>query len=449
MARAPGARSGRRRSSLVSPWPLPAADPEAAGFSAARLARLHALLDRTVEEGTRSGYVALLARDGKVVDWWASGYRDAVARTPLARDDVFRVFSMTKILTSVAALSLLEEGRLRLEDPVGRFLPALSVPQVLAGGTAEAPVLAPAARAITIRDLLTHTAGFTYADNGPAALEPFWQRGDPFRAEDLDGFVARAAALPLAHQPGTAFHYGISTDLLGAVIEKAAGQGLDAVLAERITRPLGLRDTAFFVPEAQRGRLALIHQRGPDGRLALETWFNAKRPTAARGLREGGGGLFSTAPDYLRFAQMLLEGGALGGVRVLSRKSVEIMTRDHLSVLADPHPAGSPLESRAFGFGLGVRVVTDLGQSATLGSPDAFGWEGMASTLVRIDPRERLAAMVLFQHLPYDEGGLFATFLNGVYEALEGRRWRSASRTSGPPQRPKVPARRRRRVGGG
>ncbi len=406
----------RSRSRSAAPWPLLLAEPEAAGFSAARLARLHALLDRTVEEGARSCYVALLARDGKVVDWRAHGWRDVAARIPLERDDVFRIYSMTKVFTSVAVLSLLEEGRLRLDDPVGRFLPALSFPRVLAGGTDEAPVLAPAARAITIRDLLTHTSGFTYDDNGPPELLSFWRRGNPFEAEDLAGFVDRAAALPLAHQPGTVFHYGISTDLLGAVIEKASGQSLDAVVAERIAGPLGLRDTAFWLPDEKRARLALIHQRGPDGRLVLEGFHNGFRPTATSGLRSGGGGLYSTAPDYARFAQMLLQGGELDGERVLGRKSVELMTTNHIAGLADPHPMGS----RAHGFGLGVRVTTELGQSATLGSPGAFGWEGLASTLVTIDPRERLVAMVLFQHVPYDEGSVFATFLNGVYGALEG-----------------------------
>jgi CubicO group peptidase (beta-lactamase class C family) len=418
MKHRPPARSRHPAPAGRSPataWPLAGADPEAAGFSAGRLERLHALMDRTVDDGSHAGYVLLLARDGRIVDWRAHGHRDAVARRPLARDDLFRIFSMTKIVSSVAVLVLLEEGRLRLDDPVGRFLPALSFPKVLAGGTAEAPTLVPAERAVTIRHLLTHTSGFTYDDNPPPALAALWLRGNPFEAEDLDGFVARAAALPLAHQPGTAFHYGISTDLLGAVVEKASGQRLDDFLGERILEPLGLRDTGFWVPEEKRDRLALIHERGPDGRLALEGYFNGQHPTATRGLRSGGGGLFSTAADYVRFAQMLLDGGQLDGVRILGRKSVELMTADHLSGLPDPHPMGN----RWQGFGLGVRVTTGLGQSPTLGSVGAFGWDGMATTTVQLDPRERLVAIALYQHLPYDEGGVFATFTNGVYAALE------------------------------
>ena len=272
-----------------------------------------------------------------------------------------------------------------------------------------------AERDVTIRDLLTHTSGYTYGDDCPAALAPAWRRVDPFAAQDLDAFVARAAKLPLAHQPGTAFHYGISTDLLGGLIERVSGQSLDAFFDERISRPLGLSDTGFWVPEEKRDRLALIHQRGPGARLALETMFNRRWPTATRGWRSGGSGLFSTAADYVRFAQMLLEGGQLGGVRILGRKSVELMTQNHLSALADPHPMGNRWE----GFGLGVRITNDLGQSPTLGSLGAFGWNGMATTSVQIDPRERLVAMALYQHLPYNEGNVFGLFTNGAYAALE------------------------------
>jgi len=395
--------------------PLPPIDPQAAGLSARRLERLHAALDRTVDDGSHSGYVALLARDGRIADWRAHGYRNAVTREPLAVDDVFRIFSMTKLVTSAAVLILLEEGRLKLDDPVGRFLPALGSPKVLAGGSAEAPVLVDAQRAVTIRDLLTHTSGYTYPDNPPAALAPAWQRADVFAAADLDGFVARASTLPLAFQPGTAFHYGISTDLLGALIEKVSGRSLDAFFAERILEPLAMTDTGFWIPDDKRRRLALIHQRGPGGRLVLETSFNGERPTTTRGLRIAGGGLFSTGADYVRFAQMLLDGGQLEGVRVLARKSVELMTANHLSALADPHPQGNLSQ----GFGLGVRITTDLGQSPTLGSVGAFGWDGMATTTVQIDPQERLVAIALYQHLPYNEGDVFAAFTNGVYAALE------------------------------
>jgi CubicO group peptidase (beta-lactamase class C family) len=372
-------------------------------------------MERTVDDGSHAGYVLLLARDGKIVDWRAYGHRDAVARRPMAKDDLFRIFSMTKLFTSVAALCLMEEGRIQLDDPVCRYLPALRSPKVLASGASRRSALVAAEREVTIRDLLTHTSGYTYGDNCPAAFAPVWKRVNPLAAQDLAELVARTAKLPLAHQPGTAFQYGISTDLLGALIEQVSGQSLDAFFQQWITRPLGLEDTGFWVPEEKRDRLALIHQRGPGASLALETTFNRYWPTATRGLRQGGAGLFSTAADCVRFAQMLLDGGQLGGVRILSRKSVELMTQNHLSALAQPHPMGNRWE----GFGLGVRVTTDLGQSPTLGSLGAFGWNGMATTLVQIDPRERLVAMALYQHLPYNEENVFGLFINGAYAAIE------------------------------
>jgi len=226
--------------------------------------------------------------------------------------------------------------------------------------------------------------------------------------------VARAATLPLAHQPGTAFCYSISTDLLGAVIEKASGQKLDEFFEQRIIRPLGLKDTGFWIPEEKRARLALIHQKGPDGRLQVEGYINRDRPTATRGLRSGGGGLYSTAADYVRFAQMLLNGGQLEGTRILSRKTIELMTQDHLQGLADPHPFGA----KALGYGLGVRVVTELGQSPTLGSKGAFGWNVLATTEVHMDPKERTVMILLYQHLPFNEGDVFSAFFNGTYAAL-------------------------------
>ena len=395
-------------------WPLPAVAPEAAGFSAKGLDRLHQALDRTVDDGSHAGYILLLARDGKLVDWRAHGYRNALTREALAKDDIVRIFSMSKLFTSTAVLMLLEEGKLKLDDPIELYLPALKHRKVLTGGTADAPVLVDAARPVTIRDLLTHTSGYYYDFTASGTLLALYQRANVFAAPDLEAFVASAAQLPLASQPGTAFRYGISTDLLGALIEKASGQSLDAFFAGRITKPLGLKDTGFWVPEEQRSRLALIHGKGPEGRLVLDQMFNGERPTATRGLRSGGGGLFSTAADYARFAQMLLNGGQLEGVRLLSRKSVELMTQNHLSALADPHPFGA----KAQGFGLGVRLITDLGQSPVLGTPGAFGWDGMASTTVQIDPRERMVAIVLYQHLPFNEGDVFSTFFNGTYAAL-------------------------------
>ncbi len=395
--------------------PLPAASPSV-GFSATRLERLHQTLDRTVDDGSHAGYILLLARDGKIVDRRAHGFANAVTKTPIQKDSIVRLFSMTKLVTSTAVLQLIEEGKLKLIDRVDQYLPALKNPKVFTGGTADAPVLADARAPITIHDLLTHTAGTFYGFTEPPELVKLQERAAIWGAPNLEEFVARVATIPLADQPGTTFHYGLNTDLLGAVIEKVSGQSLDAFFQQRICGPLAMTDTAFWVPEAKRSRIARIHTRDAAGQLVLEPVENSdERCGPTHGLRMGGAGLYSTAGDFARFAQMLLNGGHLDGTRILGRKSVELMTRDHLAHLAQPHPFGAVEQ----GFGLGVRVVTDLRRSPTLGSEGCFGWDGYATTTVQIDPRERTVAIILYQHLPFNDGDVFPLFTNGWYSTLE------------------------------
>lgn len=397
--------------------PLPVAAPADAGVSAARLDAWHARLDRFVAEGKYAGYVVLLARDGKLVDWHAHGWQDVSARTPMQRDSIVQIYSMTKIITSVAVLTLLEDGKLKLDDPVEKFLPALKNRQVLTGGTADAPELTPAIRPLTVHDLLTHMAGYYYdgdwSAGSPVAVELF-NRAAIWSATNLDDFVARVAKLPLRDQPGTRFRYGINIDLLGAIIEKASGQRLDLYFRTRLFEPLGMVDTGFSVPREKAHRLAKTYTRDASGRLQPAPSLFGTEASEQPGLLSGGGGLRSTAADYARFAQMLLNGGQLDGVRVLSRKTVELMTANHIAHLADPHPFSNP----ALGFGLGVRIVTDLGRSPTLGSPGMFGWDGAATTLVWMDPKERTVAILLTQHFPYNEDDIFSFFINGYQAAL-------------------------------
>jgi CubicO group peptidase (beta-lactamase class C family) len=397
--------------------PLPPTTPEAAGFSSARLETFHRSLDRVVDAGEYAGYVVLIARDGKLVDLHAHGWQDAVAKVPMRPDSIVRIFSMSKIVTSVAVLMLLEEGRLRLTDPVEKYLPALKDRKVFVGGTADAPQLEPASRPITIRDLLTHTAGYYYdaawsADPVPMEL---MTRAKLWDATTTDDFVARIAPLPLNQQPGTKFRYGIHTDLLGAIVEKISGERLDAFFQKRIFGPLGMRDTGFWVPAEKQDRLARIHQRNAAGKLELASFYITRDdPTPTSGFCSGGGGLYSTAADYARFAQMLLNGGALDGTRLLGRKTVELMRQDHLTGLADPHPFGT----KSLGFGLGVRITTNPGASPVLGSAGTFGWDGAATTLVQMDPQERTVAILLTQHLPYNQDDIFALFINGYFSAI-------------------------------
>jgi len=404
-------------SALAQSWqPLPQTTPAEAGFSAERLERLHGTLDRTVDDGSHAGYILLLARDGKIVDWRAHGFADATTKTPIQKDSIVRLFSMTKLVTTTAALILVEEGKLKLSDRVDQFLPALKDLKVFTGGTADAPVLVDAASPITIEQLLTHTAGLFYFFDAPPALVELQSRANLWSAPNLEEFAARAAKVPLADQPGTCFRYGIATDLLGAVIEKVSGRSLDDFFQQRICGPLKMVDTGFWVPAGKRARLARIHTRNAAGQLVLEPVENSdERCGPNHGLRMGGAGLYSTAGDYARFTQMLLNGGQLEGTRILGRKTVKFMTRDHIAHLAQPHPFGAVEQ----GFGLGVRVVTNLGRSPTLGSEGCFGWDGYATTTVQIDPQERTVAILLYQHLPFNEGDVFTPFTNGWYSALE------------------------------
>jgi CubicO group peptidase (beta-lactamase class C family) len=400
----------------TAPAPLPSVAPQAAGFSAQRLDALHRRIEAEVAAGRYSGAIVLIARDGRIVDWRAHGWQNIDSRTPLQKDSIVRIFSMSKIVTSVAVLTLLEDGRLKLDDPVEKVLPALKDRQVLVGGSADAPQLVPARRSITIRDLLTHTSGYSYDEpwSGEAVPVALMKRAKLWEAANLDDFIARLATVPLNDQPGTRFRYGVSTDILGAVVEKVSGQRLDAYLRERIFAPLGMVDTGFWVPKTKLARVATIYERDDQGRLIPSGWANTNEAGPDRGILSGGGGLYSTAADYVRFAQMLLNGGQLGGVRILGRKTVALMTSNHLKHLADPHPSGAPGQ----GFGLGVRVLTDPGEGFTLGSPGAFGWEGAATTFVQIDPRERTVALMLLQHVPFNQDNVIATFTNGYYAAL-------------------------------
>lgn len=396
----------------VADPPLPPASPASQGLSPERLERLHVRLQQLVDEGKYSGMVLLLARNGKVVDWQTYGRRDVEQSLPMEKDTIVRIYSMSKILTSVAALILHEEGRLKLGEPVSKYLPALDTPKVMTGGTVKAPVLVRAKTPITIKHLMTHTAGFVYGF-GKAPIDKMYQDAGLWEPSSLDEFVARVAKLPLAHEPGTRFAYGINTDVLGAVIEKVSGQSLDAFVEQRICKPLGMVDTGYDVPADKMGRLAKVYQ-------VKEARFKPMEPVAAsfaekgRGFPTGGAGMFSTAGDYARFAQMLLNGGELDGVRILGRKTVELMTANHLN-----HLSRTTHEfSDADGFGLGVAVRVDLAKSNQLGSEGQFGWSGAATTSAIMDPKEKLVAILMAQHMPFNEHDLFWHFSTLTYQAL-------------------------------
>ena len=389
---------------------LPACTPNAAGsmagFSPERLQRLDAFLEADTRATARGpghlGAVVLLARDGCVLHARAHGWRDLARRDPMPPDAIFRIYSMTKPITSVAVLMLMEEGALTLDDPVARHLPGFAGQRLQDG---RAP-----SRPLTLRHLLTHTSGLD-ASRAPA---------DPQAAPDLATFAQRVADTALAVEPGSRFRYdGINTDLLGRLVEVVSGQPFGRLLQQRLFGPLGMVDTGFSVPQAQRPRIADITSVGDDGRLVLADARSADAPgTPLRDYDGGAGGLYSTAPDYLRFAQMLLDEGRWRGQRLVSPAAVALMRSNHVAHL-DVGNGLAPGE----GFGLGVSMVLDPARRGRLGSPGAFGWPGAATTYFTVDPRERLVALLMMQHVPRglasDPPRPAAAFHNLVYQALE------------------------------
>jgi CubicO group peptidase (beta-lactamase class C family) len=373
--------------------------PEQVGLSSERLKRLGAALTAYVKEGKLSGGVVLLARQGKVALVEAFGQRDREAAAPMREDAIFRIASQTKALVSVGVMILQEDGRLLISDPVGKYLPEFRETTVAVPKDGGGYEVVKAKRAITIRDLLTHTAGIGYGgglarERWEAAGITGWYFAD--RNEPVGATVSRMASLPFDAQPGERWVYGYSTDILGALIEKVSGDTLEGFLQTRILTPLGMKDTHFYLPESKRDRLAVVYTVGasglarapdPGGMVGQGAYVKGPRKSYS-----GGAGLLSTATDYARFLQMLLNGGELGGARILSRKSVELMTVDHL---------GDKNFGRVGeGFGLGFSVVEDLGVRGLPGSVGEFGWGGAYHSTYWVDPREQLVVVYFTQLIP-------------------------------------------------
>lgn len=379
--------------------PLPVASAASEGFSPARLQRLHDFLHASTSAAGYAGGVALIARHGHIVDWRAYGYRDLARTQPMRRDDIFRIYSMTKTVASVAVLILMEEGKLSLDDPATMYLPELGAMRVLAGGTADAPQWRAPTRPITLRHLLTHTAGFPAGLPGDAEAGKFNDRDDPHGAANLAGFVQRLGRGALAADPGTRFGYeAANLESMARIVEVASGQDFASFVQSRILTPLAMNDTSFRVPQSKRARVVEISVMGDDGKLRPDDGPSARHPgEALNAYASGAGGLYSTAGDYARFCQMLLDGGRLGGVSILGRKTVDLMLSNHLAGILDP-PVNQ--YSNGEGFGLGGYVVLDPARRGALGSVGQFGWSGAASTNYLIDPSEGMTVILMLQHLP-------------------------------------------------
>jgi CubicO group peptidase (beta-lactamase class C family) len=393
---------------------LAAVSPSSAGFDAERLEVLHATTKRFVDEKKHAGIITLILHDGKVVDFQTYGYRDVEKQYPIERDTICRVYSMSKIITCAATLMLMEDGKFNLDDPVANYIPELKDMKVWTGGTAESPQTEPLKRPITIKHLLTHTSGLVYDFSArDEELAKVWAKADIWNGPGLDGFIKKLSQLPLKHQPGEAWTYGVNQDVLGALIERVSGKPFGEFLEERIFGPLGMHDTGFDVPESKMNRLAktykIVDGKFVEDKPIVETW-----PEKGRGIEAGGAGIFSTAMDYAAFAQMLCNGGTLHGKRILGRKSVELMTANHLLMLPNNQAA-----ARDRGFGLGVEVVTDEGRLGIPSSVGQFGWYGAATTYCQIDPKERIVAIAFVQHFPFNQFGFFNKFQTGYYQALK------------------------------
>jgi len=400
---------------MISLVALPDGDPQVLGFVPERLERLRSRLDSYVSEGQYAGISALIARDGSIVHFSNHGYRDLENSLPMERDTIVRIYSMTKVVVSVGALMLFEEGRFRLGDPLSLYLPQFSEPKIVAGGTKERPDLIPATQPILLKHLFAHTAGFVYADANGSLVQQIYGQAALDSVGSLKELVTRLSQLPLSQQPGEAFGYGFSTDVLARVIEIITGQPLDEFLSERVLGPLGMNDTSYAVPESKRYRLAAAYRENATGRLERISTLTNEDEIGVRRYPHGGTGLFSTIDDYAKFAETLRRGGEWNGVRLLGRKTVELMTANHLSGLRIPYHSFTP----GYGFGLGVETRVDQGQANKLGSIGDFGWSGYLGTICRIDPKERLVAICYVQHLPLTEYRLSQLFMNLVYQALQ------------------------------
>ncbi|WP_430387554.1 serine hydrolase domain-containing protein [Dyella sp. 20L07] len=388
--------------------------------AANRVERLHTYLRQATDAKGYLGAVSLVMRDGRIVDWQAYGYRDLARQQPLRKNDIFRIYSMTKTVTSTAVMMLVEEGRISLTDPLSRYLPGFDAPQVLTNTAEGVATMHPASKPITLHALLTHTAGFPAGLKGDAEANKFMARIDPHGAHDLRDFAERMSHTPLAADPETRFGYdGASIELMARVVEVVSGEPFDKFLQQRIFTPLAMRDTGFSVPAAQRARVIDLTTMDDHGKLVIADTPSARHPgEPLNAYSSGAGGLYSTAGDYARFAQMLLNGGSLDGTSLLSRKSVELMMRNQLTMLDPPVTQFSDAE----GFGIGGYVVIDAARRGQLGSNGQFGWSGAAFTYYTIDPQERMVAILLLQHLPRDDvkdlPRLSRNFYNLVYQTL-------------------------------
>ena len=387
---------------------MPFAKPEDVGMSAAKLEQVKAAVQKLVDDQKVAGAVTMVARKGKVVHVETFGLRDIEAKKPMERDTIMRFYSMTKPITSVAAMVLYDEGKFQLDDPVAKHIPELKGLKVYKESeNGEAEYVEPN-RAVTVRDLMRHTSGFTYGLFSNTPVDKMYRQKLVFGGGDLQEMAKRLGEIPLLHQPGTKWHYSVSTDVLGYLVERVSGQKLDVFFRERIFERLDMKDTGFYVPKEKANRLSVCYGPKASGGMKVTTQFGADQYLTPPSFLSGGGGLVSTARDYMRFCQMLLNKGELDGVRLLKAETVEMMTKNQL-------PPGVYWGGRnGFGLGFSVQLKVGRGGKARVGE---YGWGGAASTHFWISPKDDLAVVALSQLMPFS-GQLQNAVKPLVYDAI-------------------------------
>jgi CubicO group peptidase (beta-lactamase class C family) len=402
----------------ISAQELATVSPETVDISSERLDQLSQAMQAYVDDGELSGAVALVARRGKVAYLEAFGHRDLEQQLPMQKQSIFRIASQTKALVSVAIMMLQEEGKLLITDPVGKYIPAFQNTTVAVSKEGGGYAVQRAKRPIDIRDLLTHTAGIGYgyglaSDQWEAAGIQGWYFAD--RDEPILATVERMAALPFDAHPGEEYVYGYSTDILGALVEVVSGRTLAEFLQDRILDPLGMEDTHFYLPREKADRLTVVYSASEEGLRKADSSNPMQNQGAyVEGPRtsfSGGAGLLSTAEDYAKFLQMMLNQGTYNGERIISRKTVELMTTDHLGEIVFPWTPGT-------GFGLGFSVVTDLGVRGFLGTKGEYGWGGAYHSVYWVDPREELVVVYFTQLIPAGDVDDHQKIRALIYQAL-------------------------------
>ncbi len=389
-------------------------NPKRVGMSEARLERIEPAMQAFVDEQKLAGTLTLVARKGKVVHLEGVGFRDREAKTPMTEDTIFRIYSMTKPITAVAALTLWEQGQFQMDDPVSKYLPELANLKVFAGMDGENMVLEDTNKVMTIKQLFTHSAGFSYGFS-QSPVDKLYQQSALFSGETKrEDLLKEVAKLPLNHQPGTKWNYSIGTDIIGVLVERLSGQTLGEYFEQHIFKPLKMTDTGFYVPKSKQDRLAQIYVINQQGQTVPMENEPLGDYLSAPEIESGGGGLVSTIEDYYTFTQMLLNGGEYKGERILGRKTVEYMRTNHLPADLIPFEPSSTGE----GYGLAMSVTVDEQGANTMGSKGDYGWAGAASTYFRIDPEEQMIVIAMTQLMPSSFFSYNKDFKNMAYQAL-------------------------------